>query len=237
MDHEALVDGEPAHRKLYYGAAAGDIPLMRRALAAGADPNLIDYANSVFSPLQVAAICCKPEAVATLLSVGARVDLATDNGTTPFMMALELVHVNERDKRAIIHDLISAGADVHARGQRGGAYRFRTPFRRALELGFRWILLDLLRAGAEVNTVIHSEVITATDKKPSFENTVEVSRWAKNASAWALVDAIRKAGDFDEYARRQLNIQISMLTKCFATALPVDAWSHVAGFYAPRGGY
>jgi len=58
-----------------------------------------------------------------------------------------------------------------------------------------------------------------------------------NTSAWALVDAIKKAGDFDEYARRQLNIHISMLTKCFGTAMPVDAWSHVAGFYAPRGFY
>ena len=56
-------------------------------------------------------------------------------------------------------------------------------------------------------------------------------------SAWDLVDAIKKAGAFDEHARRQLNVHISMLTKCFGAALPVDAWSHVAGFYAPRGGY
>ena len=91
------------------------------------------------------------------------------------------------------------------------------------------MLLEFLRAGAVINTSIKLYGINS--------HTVQVDRSPHNASAWALVDAIKKAGDFDEYARRQLNVHISMLTKCFRTAMPVDAWSHVAGFYAPRGFY
>jgi hypothetical protein len=51
------------------------------------------------------------------------------------------------------------------------------------------------------------------------------------------MDAVKKAGGFDEYVRRQLGIHASVLTKCFATALPVDVTTIVAGFYAPRGFY
>ena len=68
--------------------------------------------------------------------------------------------------------------------------------------------------------------------------SVQVRRSPDNASAWALVDAVKKAGGFDEYARRLLGIHVSVLTKCFGTAaLPVDVATIVAGFYAPRGGF
>ena len=231
MDHEGFVDERSPYRKLHDAASAGNIPQMRRALAEGADPNMIDESHSALSPLHKAAVCCKPEAVATLLSVGARVDIETVEGSTPIMLALVLDQGPERDRRLIVNDLISAGASVHARSH------ILPPFIWALEGGFRWILLDLLRAGAEVNTVLRSKIVPATDTTPSFERKIEVPRWANNASAWALVDAIKKAGDFDKYARRQLKVHISMLTKCFGTALPVDASSHVAGFYAPQGGY
>ena len=36
---------------------------------------------------------------------------------------------------------------------------------------------------------------------------------------------------------RQLGIHVSVLTKCFGTALPIDVATIVAGFYAPRGFY
>ena len=234
MDGE-LVDERSLYRKLCDATEGGDIPLMRSELAAGADPNMIE--GKRLAPLQSAAVICRPEAVAELLSAGARADISADRTDTPLILVF-LVHKNkERKTRTIVNDLISAGADVHARSQRRGATCGACPFSLALEGGFRWILLDLLRAGAEVNTVLRSKIVPATDTTPSFERTIEVTRSVENASAWALVDAIKKAGDFDEYARRQLNGHISMLTKCFGTALPVDAWSHVAGFYAPRGGY
>ena len=92
------------------------------------------------------------------------------------------------------------------------------------------MLLEFLRAGAVINTSIKLYGRNS--------NTVQVPRSPGNASAWALVDAVKKAGGFDEYARRLLGIHVSVLTKCFGTAaLPVDVATIVAGFYAPRGGF
>ena len=79
------------------------------------------------------------------------------------------------------------------------------------------MLLDLLRAGAAVHTA-------------------NFKRDEGNASAWALVDAIKKAGGFDEYAARQLDVHVSILTKCFGER-PRDAMTAVAEFYALRGGF
>jgi len=91
------------------------------------------------------------------------------------------------------------------------------------------MLLEFLRAGAVINTSIKAYGRNS--------NTVQVERIPSNASAWALVDAVKKAGGFDEYARRQLGIHVSVLTKCFGTVLSDDVATIVAGFYAPRGGF
>ena len=91
------------------------------------------------------------------------------------------------------------------------------------------MLLEFLRAGAVINTSIKLYGRNS--------NTVQVRRSSHNASAWALVDAVKKAGGFEEYVRRQLGIHVSVLTKCFGTALPLDVTTIVAGFYAPRGFY
>lgn len=93
-----------------------------------------------------------------------------------------------------------------------------TPFGRALHDGHRFILLDLLRAGAAVSSI------------------APPARDFRSASAWALVDAVKKAGGFDEYAARQLDVHVSILTKCFGDR-PRDVMSAVAEFYMLRGGY
>ena len=82
------------------------------------------------------------------------------------------------------------------------------------------MLLDLLRAGAAVHTA-------------NFERV----RNEGNASAWALVDAIEKAGGFDEYAARQLDVHVSILTKCFGGQLPLDVKKTIVDFRTLRGGY
>ena len=82
------------------------------------------------------------------------------------------------------------------------------------------MLLDLLRAGAAVHTANVGHTRTYTTKR----------------SAWALVDAVEKAGGFDEYAARQLDVHVSILTKCFGDR-PRDVMTAVAEFYALRGGY
>jgi hypothetical protein len=121
----------------------------------------------------------------------------------------------KRAHRALILTLIEAGADVDASTKIGSSTV--TPFGRALHNGDRFIILDLLRAGAAVTSW-------------------SLSRIDRNASAWALVDAVKKAGGFDEYAARQLDVHVSILTKCFGHR-PRDVMSAVAEFYALRGGY
>ena len=109
--------------------------------------------------------------------------------------------------------LIKAGADVNARDGSG-----LTPFSQALFDGFRFIILDLLRAGAAVHTA-------------------NFKRDEGNASAWALVDAVKKAGGFEKYAARQLNVHVSILTKCFGDQLPLDVKKTIVDFRILRGGY
>ena len=122
----------------------------------------------------------------------------------------------KRAYRALILALIEAGADVDTSTKIG--FSTLTPLGRALHDGDRFILLDLLRAGAAVT------------------GTLPAGRSIYNASAWALVDAVKKAGGFDEYAARQLDVHVSILTKCFGHR-PRDVMSAVAEFYALRGGY
>ena len=93
------------------------------------------------------------------------------------------------------------------------------------------MLLEFLRAGAVINA---SSILI---RKKSNRSALFLVRSPNNASAWALVDAVKKAGGFEEYVRRQLGIHVSVLTKCFGTALPIDVTTIVAGFYAPRGFY
>ena len=204
-------------------AVDGNVKKLRRALAAGANPNFLrpDYGRT---SLQNAALYAHLEAVTILLSAGAHVDATSTDNRTPLLLALiqfDWFHGKRAGQRAIIKALVAAGADVHARNSAD-----RSPFTFALIKGHRWILLEFLRAGAVINTSI----------KLYGRNSVQLPRSLFNASAWALVDAVKKAGDFDAYARRQLGIHVSVLTKCF-TALPVDVATIVAGFYAPRGGF
>ena len=130
------------------------------------------------------------------------------------------------DQRAIITALVAAGADVHSRNSAD-----RSPFTWALTKGYRWMLLEFLRAGAVINA---SSILIPTE---SNRSALFLVRSPHNASAWALVDAVKKAGGFEEYVRRQLGIHVSVLTKCFGTALPLDVTTIVAGFYAPREFY
>jgi uncharacterized protein len=87
-------------------ASKGDLPAMERALAAGADPDAYDGANTT-SPLQRAAMQGHMAALAALLAAGARVD-ATDatRGTA-------LSEAANGGRAAAVRFLLDAGADVH----------------------------------------------------------------------------------------------------------------------------
>ena len=222
---------------MHYYAKTGDTARLRRALEEGADPNRIKPSVSNYSALHMAAMNSHPEAVIALLEAGANVDIRNGhNGGTP--LALAVLHVApdrilalgdqalDRRKCATFDALIAGGADVDAAG---GVLAIQRIIESAC-IYSRPIILALFRAGATV-------AVTELNRPDEDSLFIPIGYSQYVLSAWDLVDAIKKAGAFDEHARRQLNVHISMLTKCFGAALPVDAWSHVAGFYAPRGGY
>ena len=147
----------------------GDTQDIRRALEAGADPNEVPHKGKN-GPLHLAALHKHPEAVTILLSAGAHVDLRTTGSQqfTPLILASAGYGMNKKSRRtrhAVVLALIKAGADVNARDGPG-----LRPFSGALFYGHRFMLLDLLRAGAAVHTT-------------------NVERKARNTSAWALVAA------------------------------------------------
>jgi len=48
-------------------------------------------------------------------------------------------------------------------------------------------------------------------------------RYGSNDSTLALMEAIEKAGSFDEYARRmQRDVHVAILSKCFQEKLPLE---------------
>ena len=118
MENQGFVDGINAYYMLQCATRGESISQMRRALAAGADPNFIDPEYSDHSAFHLAVLSCNPEAVAVLLSAGARVDITTVDGDTPLFLVLHFLNKSERDRRTIVNALISSGADVNARGHR-----------------------------------------------------------------------------------------------------------------------
>ena len=95
----------------------GDAAGVRRALAAGAEPQARvshgDWAG--FPPLAIATLLGHTSAAAALLAAGAPVDASTPRGRTPLMVAAEL----GLDDLAAL--LLEAGADPAARDPQGRA--------------------------------------------------------------------------------------------------------------------
>ena len=251
-------------RWLFESAKDGYTASLRRELEKeGADPNRIVPSVSNYSALHMAAMNSHPEAVIALLEAGANVNIRNEqNGKTP--LALAVLHVApdrmqsygnralDRRKCATFDALIAGGADADAAG---GVLAFQRIIDSAC-IYSRPIILALFRAGT---TVAVTELNRPVESKDS-ESAAGVSFFLRGSaglllrrggdwvnipigyshyvlSAWALVDALKKAGSFDEYARRQLEIHASILAKCRKRPLPADVTPLIAGFYAPRGGY
>ena len=87
----------------------------------------------------------------------------------------------------------------------------------ALEGGYKSVLKILLRAGAALDTGM-------------------VSRRASNEAAWALVDTIRKAGNWEEYVGRHRAILVNVITKMAGDApIPEALKGEIADFFPPGG--
>ena len=99
----------------------------------------------------------------------------------------------------------------------------------------RELIKIFLRAGAR-------EIATA-DLPPRYDpfNESAFAPSTPNESAFEVVDAIRAAGGWPEYVnahRRRLASFVSKLSaKNAARPIPLDAASHVVGFWCPPGGY
>jgi ankyrin repeat protein len=120
-------------------AALNGAPIIEALLEAGADPNTTVADGETV--LMTAARTGDTEAVSLLLAHGAAVNLKeTWRGQTALMWA-----VAER-QAAVVDLLINAGADIHARSNKGF-----TPFLFAVRNGDFPIVRRLLEAGADVN--------------------------------------------------------------------------------------
>lgn len=76
------------HARLYFAAGTGDIPGVKRLLAAGADPNFCS--ENGLSCLHQAALKGSIEACRALLEAGADPNKATGEGWTPLHVCLTL---------------------------------------------------------------------------------------------------------------------------------------------------
>ena len=193
---------------LRQAASDGDLPRLRAILAT---PGLWVNAPCDYgcTALHWAAkvYCGHTACLKALLAAGASVHSASGFGRTP------LHYVSEYGNAACVRALITAGANVNIQD----VYT-DSPFSLALDNGHRGILKILLRAGADVDTG-------------------EVPRDDDNASAWALVDAIRADGGWANYvARHPPTTFASVVEK--ATNIEIDAINlEIARFLVPPGGF
>jgi hypothetical protein len=93
---------------LWTAAEAGDLAAINRHLARGADVNAVrgDYA---LTPLHLAALADRPDAIALLIQKGARPDPAAVDGGTPLHAAAFVGHDH------VVTALVEHGANVNSR--------------------------------------------------------------------------------------------------------------------------
>lgn len=101
----------PRGRALQFAAVGGHAAVVRRLLAAGADPDVRD--DSGRSPLSLAAVGGHLPVVEVLLGAGAETELRSDTGMTALMTAATHGHPG------IVAALVRHGANVAARRDDG----------------------------------------------------------------------------------------------------------------------
>ena len=198
------------HPAIHQAASDNNLARLRALLATGVDVDARDLRND--STALHHAAYGRTACLEALLAAGASVHSTNaGRGNTPLQGASESGHA------ACVRALIAAGSDVNFVDRDG-----RMPFSYALRYGNRRVLKILLRAGADVDTR------GALPTHPAVSNT----------DAWALVDAIRKVGDWSSYVRRRRAICASVIEKAITRdALPHDINLEIAAFVEPPGGY
>ena len=100
---------------LMSAAASGHTEIVRLLLDSGADPNIPDDIG--MTPLLMATQRQSHDAVTMLLQHGARVDACDPAGNTPLHKAV--LHCVAPEDEAMVWELVSSGADPHARNKSG----------------------------------------------------------------------------------------------------------------------
>ena len=236
------------NHRLYDAAARGDVAALRELVAAGADVN---HQRDGALCLSYAVWRGCTAAVQFLLASGADVDASPGDrvGWTALHAAAVRGHVE------IMGLLLAAGADVdimdahgtplcssisasanHARGAKllllhgarvndvRGMSSERRPLYKAIEYGQRDLVKTFLRAGAEIPKNLPPRYRTPRAKKV--------------APLLDLMAAIRSAGGWPEYVAKHRRVLAGLVSKLSAkSVVPLDAASHLVGFWCPPGGY
>ena len=237
--------------ELRAAAQAGDMKLLRALVVKGADVNsgddlgetalhrasgyghadavelLLEQGASVKKKgacgrlaLHRAAESASASSVALLLAAGAKAHCPTSPVTpggryilTPLFCA---IHHSRPSSILCVRLLIQAGARVNYSTSWYGVPGW-TPLHRAIDRGRRDLVKVLLRAGAAI-----------TDYPKNLYGP------SLKEDAFAVVDRVKKAGGWAEFAKQHERVLVGLVTKC--APIPDDAARLVVAFYCPPGG-
>ena len=175
----------------------------------GAQVNVPEYG---WDALHLAADRGLYEIMRLLLAAGANVH-SSSRHKTPLCYAV-LSHRMSNAQRAS-QLLLSYGARVDAFGAG------QTPLWHAIRRGQRELIKLFLRAGAR-------EIATADLPARDFRSVFTLD----------LIATIRAAGGWKEYVAKHRRVLAGLVSKLSAkSVVPLDAASHLVGFWCPPGGY
>ena len=221
--------GEWGQVALHLAAEGGHADAVEFLLDKGASPNVREQrSREGRTPLLNAASgssASSNECVALLLSAGA--DPNMDDIFGPPLSRAIRYQKSKSISRIQTILLLKAGAMV----DRPDCWGF-TPLLRALEgEGRRDLVKVLLRAGAAIpegETTVERYIC---DEYVGVDDSL---RGEHNKDAFAVLDRVKKAGGWAEFAKQHERILVGLVTKC--ARIPDDAARLVVGFWTPPGG-
>ena len=164
--------------------------------------------------LHRAAESASARSVALLLAAGAKAHCPTFDRYTPLFCA---IHHSRPSSILCVRLLIQAGARVNYSTSLYDVPGW-TPLIRAIVRGRRDLVKVLLRAGAEITDYPKNMNGPSSKEDPTF----------------ALVDRVKKAGGWAEFAKQHERVLVGLVTKC--APIPDDAARLVVEFWTPPGG-
>ena len=132
-------DQQNSDHPLHCAAKSGDMTMLQRLIAEGADVNQ-QQGESRYTPLHSAAMKGHAQAINALVKAGATVNATGEDGDTPLLSAAAGGHTQA------VAALVNAGADVNLADEVVG-----TPLHSAARMGHAQVITALVSAGAAVN--------------------------------------------------------------------------------------